>query len=425
MLRVIHRYLVSKIKLRLLCFGGFLKRSNTMSVSVTEVSNVETIPDYIEFEDKGPVEQKVSWCWSLVLYPLQVIGAILRNALFLPLYTEKTRQANRHELDLAKDFAEKVMDAAVPFHSTKKIDAIRDHFSIRDVNVSIIQEGIKRTFTVRLFESKTAILGKKIQFILFSFYGNEEEVSGKARRWEPLSMKELSTAPLDVLRALKANGVDVDALLTHSLGNVVYEGLQYLSKEDEAVIPKTLISNRGLASIWKVACQLFAFPISWILYGLAKISGWNADPERGLMNFLRKSNETLREVVIIEAIEDYFYAGPGAFDSNVHRDIRDLNIPVFRGKFFAGEIHPRAHHAISLSKLTNNSVAEIVATDVLNLEKEQKVSAALAQKIFAEKGDYYTCYYVSGNGANIDVGTWAVCQLLGALIKESQLQKNL
>lgn len=396
-----------------------------MSLSVTESSSVETLPDYIEFVDISPVEPKFGWCWSIVLYPLQIIGAVLRNALYLPLYSEKTRLANRHELDLAKGFADMVKDAAVPLYSTKKIDLIREHFSIRDVRVSIIQGDVTRTFTVRLFESKTAIFGKKIQFILFSFYGNEEEVSGKAQRWEPLSMKELSTAPLDVLRALKASGVEVDALLTHSLGNVAYEGLQYLSKEDEAVIPKTLIINRGLASVWKVACHLYAFPISWILYGLAKISSWNADPERGLMNFLRKSNETLREVVIIEAIEDYFYAGPGAFDSNLHRDIRDLNIPVFRGKFFPGEVHPRAHHAISLSKLTNNSVSEIDANDVLNLEKEQKVSAALAQKIFAEKGGQYTCFYVSGNGANIDVGTWAVCQLLGALIKESQLQKNL
>jgi hypothetical protein len=296
------------------------------------------------------------------------------------------------------------------------------------VDISIVQGNIERTFTVRLFESKTAIFGKKIQFILFSFYGNKEMVQTGSIHWRidhwiPLSMKELSKAPLDVLRALKANGVEVDALLTQSLGNVAYEGLQYLSKEDEAVIPKTLISNRGLTSIWKVACQLFSFPISWILYGLAKISSFDADPERGLMNFLRKSNETLREVVIIEATKDHFYAGSGGFDPNLHREISVLGHSVFRGKFYPGTVHPRAHHAISLTKLTNNSVAEIDATDVLNLEKEQKISAALAQKIFAEKGDRYTCYYVGGNGANLDVGTWDVCLLLGALIKEGQLRQ--
>lgn len=390
-----------------------------MSLNV-EPSYVEILPNSIEFVDKTPLEQQGGWYWSIALYPLQVIGTILRNALYLPLYSEKTRQANKLELDLAKEFADKVRSETIPLHSTKKINVIREHFSIRDVSVSITQGDIKTTFVVRLFESKTGILGKKIQFFLFSFYGNE----CKEHRWEPLSMKELSKAPLDVLRALQASGVEVDALMTQSLGNVAYEGLQYLSQEEEAVIPKTLISNRGLTSIWKVAGQLFAFPISWILYGLAKISGYDADPERGLMSFLRKSNETLREVVIIEATKDHFYAGSGSFEPNYHQEIKALGHSVFRGKFYPGTVHQRAHHAISLTKLTNNSVTEIAAADVLTLEKEQKISAALAQKIFAEKGGHYTCYYVGGNGANLDVGTWDVCLLLGALVKESQLQQK-
>ncbi|HEY5235973.1 MAG TPA: hypothetical protein VIJ14_07335 [Rhabdochlamydiaceae bacterium] len=398
-----------------------------MSTSVRAAAlKVETLPNQIEFIDRTPVEQKVGWCWSIVLYPLQLIGVALRNALYLPLYSLKTREANKHELDLAREFAYKVKDTAVPIHSTRKIDAIREHFSIRDVGVSIVQGNTKRTFWVRLFESKAAMLGKKIQFILFSFYHNEEKVPGHIdRKWEPLSMKELSKAPLDVLRALKASGVEVDAMLTQSLGNVAHEGLQYLSKEDEEVIPKTLIINRGLASIWKVSQQLFSFPISWILYGAAKVSSWDADPERGLMDFLRRrpqcSDGTLREMVIIEAIKDHFYAGPGAFDPNFHQDIRDLGLRVFRGKFFPGTVHPRAHHAISMSKLTHNSAAEILGDeDVLNLEREQKLSSALARKIFAEKGDHYTCFYVGGNGSTLDVGTWDVCLFLGSLIKESQ-----
>jgi hypothetical protein len=399
-----------------------------MTSSVRETSNIDTLPKNYRFVDKTPLEQKNSWCWSIVLYPLQIIGAVLRNALYLPLYSEKTRQANRLELALAKEFADKVKNYADPVHSTRKIDVIREHFSIRDVGVSIIQGDIKRTFTVRLFKSKTAIHGKTIQFILFTFYDNKEEISGKEHRWEPLSMKELSKAPLDVLRALKAFGVKVDALAAQSLGNVAYEGLQYLSKEDEAVIPKTLISNRGLTSIWKVAGQLFSFPLRWILYVAAKISSWNADPERRLMDFLRESRRcsdgSLREVVIIEAIKDHFYEGLAGFDPYLHQDIKNLGIPVFRGKFFPGTVHPRAHHAIPLPKLTNNSVTEILAKEVLNLEKEQKVTVALARKIFAEKGNCYTCFYVGGNSANLDVGTQDVCLFLGSLIKESKLENR-
>ena len=71
------------------------------------------------------------------------------------------------------------------------------------------------------------------------------------------------------------------------------------------------------------------------------------------------------------------------------------------------------------------SLSVEAASNVLNLDFEQKVSAAFARKIFAEKGDHYTCYYVGGNGATLDEGTWDVGLFLGALIKESKLQKKI
>jgi hypothetical protein len=72
-------------------------------MSIREVDlSVTTLPENIKFVDQIPVEPKLGWCWSIALYPLQVIGTILRNALFLPLYSEKTRLANKLELDLAK-----------------------------------------------------------------------------------------------------------------------------------------------------------------------------------------------------------------------------------------------------------------------------------------------------------------------------------
>ncbi len=391
-----------------------------MSSAVSEATS-QDLPSDIYFEDKTPIEPKAGRFWSIVLYPLEVVGIALRNALYLPLYSEKTRAENKHELDLAREFAAKVKETTAPLHSTRKIDAIREHFTVRDVRVNVCQGQTTRTFTVRLFESKAEMVGKKIQLILFSFYDNKEN----GRRWEPLTMKDLSKAPLDVLRALKNEGVQVDALITQSLGNVAYDGLQYLPKEDADVIPKTLISNRGLVSIWKVARQLFSFPFSWLLYGAAKISGWNADPEKGLLEFLSKnpqcSDGTLREVVVVEAIKDHFYSGPGSFDPNFHHDIKDLGLPVFRGKFYPGTVHQRAHHAIPWSKLKNNSATELVAGEnLLKLEREESVTAALAKKIFSEKGDHYTCFYVGGNGSTLDVGTWDVAHFLGSLIKESQ-----
>ena len=390
------------------------------------ISANRILPESIRFVDYTPVEQKAGWFWSVVSYPIQQIGLILRNALYLPYYSQANRAEDKDELDLANEFASKIKDAAIPLHSNKKIDAIRDNFSIRDVAVTIEQGQQLRQFTVRLFQSKTEILGKIILFILFSFYDNEETVLGTVRRWEPLTIRELSKAPLDILRALKAQGVEVDVLITQSLGNVTYDAIKELSKEDQKIIPRKLVINRGLASVLKVALKLYAFPLSLILYRLARISGWNADPEQDLVDFLEKNpqsfNGTKREVVIIEAKKDHFFSGPGGLGHDLHEKLTKSGVSTFRGEFCPAVYHSRANHAASLSKLTKNSVTKIFADDnLLNLQAEEKVTAALARYLLSKEGGHCTCLYVGGNRVTLDVGTRNdIAPLLIALIKENE-----
>lgn len=400
-----------------------------MASSLQKAASADrSIPDSIRFVDYTPVEQKAGWFWSVVSYPIQQIGLILRNALYLPYYSQANRAEDKDELDLATEFASKVKDAAAPLHSNKKIDAIRDNFSIRDVSVTIEQGPQLRKFTVRLFESKTEILGKTILFILFSFYGHEEATLGTIKRWDPLTIRELSRAPLDILRALKSQDIEVDVLITQSLGNVTYDAINELSKEDQKIIPRKLVINRGLASVLKVALKLYVFPLSLILYRLARLSGWNADPEQDLVDFLEKNpqsiNGTKREVVIIEAKNDHFFSGPGGLGHDLHEKLAKSGISTFRGGFCPSVYHSRARHAASISKLTRNSVTTIAVDDLLNLQKEEKLSTALARYILSTEGDRCTCFYVGGNRVTLDVGTFNdISPLLIALINEKSVKK--
>src|SRR5262249_31782670 len=153
---------------------------------------------------------------------------------------------------------------------------------IRDIDVQI--EGpIVRIFTVRLFESRMPIEGKKLRVILFSFNGNAErdgDVHSHQRTWNPLRIEEISRSPLDVLQALRASEIRIDSLVTTSLGNIALDGLKYFPSKLSApdILPPTLIINRGLTSVKKVANQLYPFPLNYILYGAARLCGWNANP---------------------------------------------------------------------------------------------------------------------------------------------------
>jgi hypothetical protein len=72
----------------------------------------------------------------------------------------------------------------------------------------------------------------------------------------------------------------------------------------------------------------------------------------------------------------------------------------------------------------SNAVTELIESeDLLKLEKEETVAAAFVKKIFSKSGDHYTCFYVGGNSATLDIGTWDVAYLLNTIIKESK-RKN-
>lgn len=385
------------------------------------------LPSAISYQDKvDPVEQKTSWCWNLFKAPLQKVGEILRNAFYLPLYNKNVDPDFVLNQKLSEKIA-RVLKSSEAICSTE-LDVIRRFFSVRDVPIQL--EGpTPRVFTVRLFESKMPIQGKQLRIILFSFNGNIEHRGATGpQRWNPLTIKELSESPLSVLRALKSAGIRVDSLVATSLGNVTLDGLKYLSSEEDlAIIPQTLILNRGLTSVQKVANKLYSFPLNYILTMAAKLCGWDANPEQELFNFLEKeaqtSNRRERKIILIEALKDFYFSEHGRLHPDTHEKVSQFGAKIFRASFYPFPFHIRAHHALSLDLLVNNSVTEILANTIpLTLKSDEQMSSVIARNVFLDGNEeHHTCFYVCGNDATLDIGTTREAMpLLSAFIKEGQ-----
>ncbi len=380
-------------------------------------AGTEIVPSRISYsEERSPKQQNSNWYWSILCAPVEKLGTVLRNSFYLPQYKQS------HDLDIDYSLAKEDSDKL----------ARAEHFSVRDVEVRL-DDVIPLIFTVRLFESKKPVNNKKLQLILFSFYGNHEEHSGKPVRWEPLSVNELSKSPLLVLKAFQSKGVRVDSLITTSLGNVVLDSLKDISTKSSAeAVPSTVVINRGLTSVNKVAGQLFSFPFNSLLHGAAKLTGYDADPEQGLLTFLhnhQNSNNPPRQVVMIECQKDNYFSGSSGFESNYHDKLTNLGARVFRASFYPFPFQVRAHHALSLAHLTNN-LATKKLSDTANFSPRdgESASSMLARNVFlAGDKDVHICFYVGGNDANLDLATARdVIPLLEDFVKEGRkMESNL
>jgi hypothetical protein len=187
--------------------------------------------------------------------------------------------------------------------------------------------------------------------------------------------------------------------------------------------------NRGFTSTKKVSFQLFSFPLNYLLYGAALLTGWNADPEKELISFLTRERQSSqpfqeRKVIILEARRDFYFSEQGRFDLDTHTKIAALGHKVFRGNFFPFPFHERAHHALSLDHLVNNSVTDTLADSAITLSREEKVSSAIARDVLLSgDGEYHTCFYICGNDGTLDIGTVRdAIPLLSAYIKEAQMR---
>lgn len=330
---------------------------------------------------------------------------------FLPWSAKKTPDHLRLNQRLGEETAQALMDPAAQHLSDEQL-RIKTAFAIRDIQIELKESsGPSKHVTVREFTSSKA--GEKdLRFFLFSFNGNGEE-----GRWIPSSLDDLSQTAFDVLEALRSQGVVIDSLLTHSLGNAILDRL----KNDDK-LPDTLIINRGLASIAKLANRIAPFPFNHILLRVADICGWNANPESNLLDFLTRekapagsTNLTQRKIVILEAQLDHYFSGKAALDKDTITRIHELGHEVFSASFYTIRSHHRAHHSMPLDDLQKNELTNIsLDTMRWDLKPHDNMASVLARKIFKEGG---SCVCVTGNGETLDIATANLVPLLDACAK--------
>ena len=382
-------------------------------------------------EKAESTERKRSWYENLLYAPLERIGRLFKNA-FLPRYSNPNDLSFKIDQKIANQISNTLKGTCIS--DSEEMHLLQSYFSVRDVDVLVMQEDTFRIFTVRLFTSKKTLHQKKLRLILFSFNGNQEGFfEKKTHRWEPLTLRELSKSPWSVLKAFKEEGMEVDTLMTTSLGNVMLDRLKEISlqPEGQAVVPKTMIINRGFTSVKKIGDRFCSFPMNYFFHALARFSGWNADPEQQLLNFLesekRNSLSAQRKIVILEVLQDHYFSGKGAFAPDYHDKLNQLGASVFRATFYPFPFHERSHHGISLEHLVHNCATEVLANTIhFSMNQDEKMSVLIAKNIFlAGKEELHTCFYVAGNDATLDIATAReICPLMKAFVKEGKKLEN-
>ena len=146
------------------------------------------------------------------------------------------------------------------------------------------------------------------------------------------------------------------------------------------------------------------------------------------MSFLernpQRSDGSPREVVIIEAQKDVYFSGKGAFEATIHEKIAQFGVSVFRSSFWPYPFHSRAHHALTLNHLENNSETKVLANtrSFFLLNPDEKMSSAIARNVFFKSDEeWHTCFCIGGADSTRDTGTVReVMPLLSAFIEEGE-----
>jgi hypothetical protein len=257
---------------------------------------------------------------------------------------------------------------------------------------------------------------------LFSFNDNQQKkkTSSFRERWEPLSIDELSRAPAYVMRALYNTDNPLDSLFFSSLGSLALSGIEQIADESGGtpVIPRVMVLDRVMTTTAKVANKLYSFPVNYILYGIARLLQWDTNPEKALLSIAEKHNQTLKQVVIIQAKADYYFSGVAAFANNIHTNINKFGIQVFQGQFWPVNcLHPRAHHAVSLSLVEQNSETAVISNtrSFFQIQEEENLASAIARNILQKTdrdSQTHRCFLVGGSIATLDIMTVEAEKLL-------------
>ena len=122
----------------------------------------------------------------------------LRN-LFFPLHKGSIpREFALNQMD-SRFFMEQFRD-----ENDQELSSIRKFFQVKDISVTVSYVNKAVHYQLRQFNTKEPIRGREFSFILFTFNENREQKSRETTpsKWNPMSLREASEAPLLILSAL-------------------------------------------------------------------------------------------------------------------------------------------------------------------------------------------------------------------------------
>jgi len=389
-----------------------------------------SIPDTITFLDKNSYLQ-IAMQTHQGAYPIiQSLKRFFRDRFYLPLRQEANDPFFIDSGRYAEQFVAMLkgenpdLDATFP-----QLTDIIQHFIIRDVAVEVPIGEKTVVFQTRVIESRGDNKKEKLRLILFSFANHQVKTDKKLSPWDPLHIDELSASIWDILKAYQTY-IQIDSMICFSLGTICYDGLKHVLPEDFHCIPKILGFNRGLSSIKKVSQKLYPFPLNACLHNAVYYLGLDANPEKELLRFFQnlQSNRDpsidQRQVIVIEARDDYYFSGKGKLDQDFPEKLQNAGANVFHGTFFVPMIAQRSHHAIRLDWIINNEKAGTETTHFLPFPTNQTLAQGIAENIFRQTEDNkaHTCLLVGGNRDNLNTITYLqAAPLLIAYLQKKEL----
>lgn len=225
-----------------------------------------------------------------------------------------------------------------------------------------------------------ALQNKNLRFIQVTLRDIQVDES---TQWKPSQFADMGKVFFALVEKIKES-YEVDSLMLTSISGSLLEGLETV---DETLVPKTLILDRALSSVWGVGRNIMN-PIScYVVYALAYWSGWAGNPEDSIRRFYEKvSSPKGRKVVVIEVEDDFYFKGEGAFQKNFTDVLQKLGIEATRWKFHVNpfKYHTQTHHSLPQSKLKNHSSDDLQQKS-FSIKRKQSMASAIVSNIFLEE----------------------------------------
>jgi hypothetical protein len=244
-----------------------------------------------------------------------------------------------------------------------------------------------------LLNAYLAELGKSnscgLRILQFSFYGHECRPPGstsKYESWKPSDAAEVGKVVFELIKELqKRDSYKIDSLLCNSLGSLVFEAVEGV---DPALVPKEIILDRALPSVWKAGANLYWAPRAYATYAGAYIAGWGADPEKSLVRYFKhlhahhQAELKGRRVILIEVNDDRYFSGAGAFDKGFIPALESTGIAAHRKCYQVNEIAfaKETNHSLASNHLINGDKKD--TNTAFPADSHENLSTSLVKNVF-------------------------------------------